>query len=114
MDRESLLRASSRRWIRDDWPCRARLPCCVKAPALIELAADLTVQLPHRPPFAQCFGFVERPGRSIPDRQEPHICRPWKRKARSERLEVRDNRGSVGRCPRVTGFSRRRLENLPG
>ena len=69
--------------------------------ALVELAADLTVELAHRPAAAQGLRFVELARLRIALAQQPDIGRPGQREAVAA---VRQPRGR---------FSRQRLENVP-
>jgi RNA 3'-terminal phosphate cyclase len=59
----------------EKWP-----PCCVTTGTLEELGCDLPVQLADRPAPAQSFGFVERAGLPIADREKPDVVRPRQRK----------------------------------
>ena len=74
--------------------------------ALVELGADLPVELPNRPPSPQRLGLVELTGVLVPDRQEPHVGRPGQRKGRQKVVELHSDMGGLR-------FARRRLENLP-
>ena len=41
--------------------------------ALVELGADLPVELADRPPTSQRLGLIELAGALVPDRQQPHV-----------------------------------------
>ena len=73
--------------------------------SLVELRADLPVDLPDRPPASERLGLVEPAGALVPDGQEAHIGGPGQRKGREKVVEAHLGGWAVE-------FSRRRLENL--
>jgi hypothetical protein len=56
--------------------------------ALIELAFDLPVQLPHGPARSERFGFVERSRLGSFHGQQANVRRPGQRERRCRRLNV--------------------------
>jgi hypothetical protein len=77
---------------------------------LIELAADLAIELTDRPALAQCLRFVESaPSRRLHGKQA-HVGGPWQSEASSERQIIRRERHPCTDVFRGRGFSRRCLD----
>ena len=88
--------------------CQHGGPVLGESRALVELGADLPVELADRPPAPQRLGFVELAGALVLDGQQPHVGRPGQREGRQKVAEVQLNVAAPG-------YARRRLENCrPG
>ena len=77
--------------------------------ALVELRADLAVQLPHRPAAAKGLGLVEGAGSRVLDGQQPHVMRPGQGKGRPT-TAAKSGAGSR----RLAGAERRSRGSAPG
>ena len=75
--------------------------------ALVELGADLPVELADRPPSSQRLGLIEFAGALVSDRQQPHIGGLGERKGCERVVEAHFDSGGFG-------FARQRLANLLG
>mmetsp|Transcript_42322 Transcript_42322/g.99368 ORF Transcript_42322/g.99368 Transcript_42322/m.99368 type:complete len:305 (-) Transcript_42322:2094-3008(-) len=76
--------------------------------ALVELAADLPIQLAHAPAAAQGLGFIELARMLVLDRQQPHIGRPRQREDLRQLVQPPRPHWLRGR------FARHCLANWPG